>query len=399
MTVLERLQSDSCRFKVFVGTRVSEIQELTDRRAWNYVDTQSNPADDITRGKPLLALVEPGRWSLGPPFLKRSTDHWPKRPDPTPSVSSSELKGVTFYCLMAVDTGATIPDATRFSTWKELVEATQQACQETAMDSANNQSLSHKDAEALLLRECFPEEVAALKAHKPVPSHSRLSSLAPEWDSARSIVRVGGRLRRLQNTNVEEIHPIVLDPRHPTTKLLIKEFDERLLHPGSERVYAEIRRQYWILRGCQAIKHYQLNCPACQQWRAQPKVPRMADLPPERLRLLCPPFYSTGVDCFGPYMVKIGRRNEKRWGILFKCLTTRADHIELLNSMDVDAFLLALHRFIARRGRPKEILSDCGTNFRGAKRELQEAFAALEPQLKSEITIGRLSNPLQVQSA
>ncbi len=63
-----------------------------------------------------------------------------------------------------------------------------------------------------------------------------------------------------------------------------------------------------------------------QRWRAQPKVPQMADLPPERLRLLCPPFYSTGVDCFGPYHVKIGRRVEKRWGIIFKCLTTRAVH-------------------------------------------------------------------------
>ena len=111
----------------------------------------------------------------------------------------------------------------------------------------------------------------------------------------------------------------------------------------------------------------------------------MADLPPQRLRLLCPPFYSTGVDCFGPYLVKIGRRTEKRWGAIFKCLTTRAVHIELLNSMDVDAFLLALRRFISRRGRPKEVLSDCGTNFRGAERELREAFAAMEPQLKEQL--------------
>eukprot|EP00064_Thunnus_orientalis_P010234 superscaffoldBa00001369_g10260 len=51
----------------------------------------------------------------------------------------------------------------------------------------------------------------------------------------------------LQNTNLKEIHPIVLDPGHPTTKLLIKEFDERLLHPGLEQVYGEIWRQYWIL--------------------------------------------------------------------------------------------------------------------------------------------------------
>lgn len=44
-----------------------------------------------------------------------------------------------------------------------------------------------------------------------------------------SIIRVRGRLRRLQNAKLDEVHPIVLDPRHPTTKLLIKEFDERLL--------------------------------------------------------------------------------------------------------------------------------------------------------------------------
>lgn len=162
--------------------------------------------------------------------------------------------------------------------------------------------------------------------------------------------------------------------------------DDRLLHPGTERVYAELRRQYWILRGRQAIRHHQLNCSTCQRWRAQPKVPQMSDLPPQRLRLLCPPFYSTGVDCFGPYLVKMGRRTEKRWGVIFKCLTTRAVHIELLNSMDGDAFLLALRRFIARRGRPKEVLSDCGTNFRGAERELREAFAAMEPQLKEQLT-------------
>lgn len=96
-------------------------------------------------------------------------------------------------------------------------------------------------------------------------------------------------------------------------------------------------------------------------------------------------FYSTGVDCFGPYLLKIGRRTEKRWGAIFKCFTTRGIHIKLLNSLDVDAFFLALRRFIARRGRPKELHSDRGTNFRGAERE-REVFAAMEPQLKEQLT-------------
>ena len=73
----------------------------------------------------------------------------------------------------------------------------------------------------------------------------------------------------------------------------------------------------------------------------------MADLPPARLRLLKPPFWSTGVDCFGPLMIKLGRHVEKPWGILFKCLTTRCVHLDLLESFDTEAFLMALRWFIS----------------------------------------------------
>ncbi len=59
MTVLYWLLSDSCRYKVFVGTRVAEIQELTKGQEWHYVDSQNNPADDLTRGKLLSDLADP----------------------------------------------------------------------------------------------------------------------------------------------------------------------------------------------------------------------------------------------------------------------------------------------------------------------------------------------------
>ncbi|KAI4901564.1 hypothetical protein NFI96_009438, partial [Prochilodus magdalenae] len=652
MTVLEWLQSDSCRFKVFVGTRVSEIQELTDRNAWRYVDTHNNPADDITRGKQLLTLAHPSRWSQGPPFLKQSMEHWPKKPEsatpeslsevkdeilqllessnpcpldpiPSPLLRSISLELLPFisslinsslssgYVPQAFKTARVVPilkkpslDSsdvssyrpnqlqdinqsgfkpahstetaliavterlqtarsaklssvlilldlsaafdtvnhkillsvltdlgitgtawkwfesyledrhyqvcnrisaclTDISSWmtahhlklnpsktellfipsttgphcdlaisfgnsliaptedaRSLGEATQLLVQSLvisrldycnsllaglplrairllrlvqnaaariifnlpkfthvtpllrslhwlpvvarirfktlmlaykakngpappylmamvksravprALRASNGGMNSHWASEqrtvfkrrlkthlfikhlststdplfGQCLSSCFPDEVAALREKKPVPNHSRLSNLAPEWDPVMDVIRVGGRLRRSQTLTLGEAHPVVLDPRHPATQLLIKEFDERLLHPGAERVYTEIRRQYWILRGRQAIRHHQLHCPTCQRWRAQPKVPQMSDLPPERLRLLCPPFFSTGVDCFGPYLVKIGRRTEKRWGVVFKCLTTRAVHIELLSSMDADTFLLALRK-------------------------------------------------------
>ncbi len=116
-----------------------------------------------------------------------------------------------------------------------------------------------------------------------------------------------------------------------------------------------------------------------------PIIPKMADIPPSRLRLFKPPFWSTGIDCFGPFTIKIGRRTEKRWGIIFKCMTTRCIHLDLLESMDTDALLMALRRFVSRRGKPYEILTDRGTNFRVGATELQEAFASLEAPLKEHL--------------
>ncbi|XP_069982188.1 uncharacterized protein [Penaeus vannamei] len=64
----------------------------------------------------------------------------------------------------------------------------------------------------------------------------------------------------------------------------------------------------------------------------------------------------------------------KRYGCIFTCFATPAIHIEVAFSLDTDSFIHALERFIARRGEPKEIWSDNGTNFVGAPQELKKAI-------------------------
>ncbi|GFW69019.1 integrase catalytic domain-containing protein [Trichonephila clavipes] len=83
----------------------------------------------------------------------------------------------------------------------------------------------------------------------------------------------------------------------------------------------------------------------------------------------CAPFEIVGIDLAGPLFLKDGR---KVWITLFTCAVYRAIHLELVNSLTSDAFLLALRCFIARRGRPRTIYCDNGTNFRGAFNDLSK---------------------------
>lgn len=379
-----------------MGIRVAEIQSLTDIDSWRYVDSANNPADVITRGQSLKDLTPPCRWINGPNFLHQPESCWPTLPADEPE-PEEELKKSAICLHVCTCPDIPLPDVNQFNTWSELLKATVTSLHgaATSPTQSPDDSESYISSEKLLLQQAqkdsFPEDFKALVSERPLPSNSRLASLSTEYDKASGLIRVGGRLRHAKHMELDAIHPIVLDPQHHLTKLLIKDYDASLLHPGPERVFAELRRRYWILQGREAIKKYQYRCVDCQKWRAKPGVPKMADLPSARLRLYKPPFYSTGMDCFGPFSVKIVRRTEKRWGIVFKCLTTSCLHLDLLESLDTDAFLRSLRRFIARRGKPFELLCDNGTNFVGGDKEMKAAYEAMMPQLREQLAEQQIS--------
>ncbi|KAL0153282.1 hypothetical protein M9458_051409 [Cirrhinus mrigala] len=388
-TVLQWLNSEFCRYRVFVGNRIAEIQELTDKCSWHYVGSADNPADDLTKGRPLQYLAAPNRWSQGPAFLLQDPKEWPAIPKSETRVDQVELRKSTFCGINTSPSPFASTGGWNYNTWQELLDVAAQEHRTNLVPGTSPEAENYRQAEVHILRqvqqESFPEDYQLLGTGKPVRSGSRLVTLAPEMDPSCGLIRVGGRLRRVSGIEDSVLHPLVLDPSHPVSRLIIQHYDDKLHHPGSERLFREIRRYYWILRGREAVRRFQRDCPECQRWRAQPAIPKMADLPSARLQLYKPAFHSCGVDCFGPLLVKIGRRTEKRWGILFKCLTTRAIHLDLLPSMSTDSFLMALRRFIARRGTPRELWSDQGTNFRGGQRELREAYAALLPDIQSQL--------------
>ena len=68
----------------------------------------------------------------------------------------------------------------------------------------------------------------------------------------------------------------------------------------------------------------------------------------------------------------------------------RAVHIEIAHSLDAESFLCAFSRFTARRGYPKDVYSDNGTNFVGASGILKEEFKKLQTDKAQSMVYDRL---------
>ncbi|XP_070854714.1 uncharacterized protein [Drosophila suzukii] len=108
------------------------------------------------------------------------------------------------------------------------------------------------------------------------------------------------------------------------------------------------------------------------------RPPQMAPVPKARLTSFEKPFTCTGVDYFGPILVNVGRRKEKRWVALFTCLTLRAVHFEIAHSLDTSSCVMCFTNFMALRGTPREIYSDNGTNFKATEKALREELIKID---------------------
>ena len=97
-----------------------------------------------------------------------------------------------------------------------------------------------------------------------------------------------------------------------------------------------------------------------------------------------PQFSYCAVDYFGPWYIKEGRKEVKRYGALFTA--SLAIHIEVAHSMETDSFLQALQSFTCRRGPIRELRSDRGTYFVGAENELKAAVQDMDGEkIKAEL--------------
>ena len=195
----------------------------------------------------------------------------------------------------------------------------------------------------------------------------------------------GGRLNRSRLPYAK--HPLILPGKHPVTVLIIQHYHAQNGHVGTHQVLSEIRQRYWVISGVSSVKRVLNKCHKCRRQNAKMGEQITAPLPEIRVssdeNQLVFPFSAVGLYYFGPLYVKTGpetrslKRNpllNKRYGCIFTCLRYRAVHIELAQDLTSDSFINAVLHFVSRRGPPRIIYSDNGTNFRGAELDVVKAL-------------------------
>lgn len=416
-SVLKYIKNEDKRFHTFVANRVSTIRGATKTSQWRYISSKENPADEASRGVRVGDFIHGRRWIEGPSFLSEPEANWTTNVVETIiEPDDQEVKKEVTVNVVSVDGShdATNRLLTYFSSWSKLkvavawllkwkailLEKCRRRREEKAdgkqstdnnmprrrqglKDKPGGQILSIDDllgAELAIIRYCqqqrFGEEIAMLSAGKSTVSRrSTIHRLDPRLDDG--LLRVGGRLTK--SSLPESIkHPLILSKDQNVATLILRHIHQQQGHSGRNHTLSTLRKKYWVTRANSAVRKVIAECFCCKKYNGKMQEQKMADLPEERILPDKPPFTNVGIDYFGPITVRKGRGTDKRYGVILTCLASRAIHLEVADSLNTDACINALRRFICRRGQVSHIISDNGTNFIGAERELREALAALD---------------------
>ena len=430
------IRGQSREYKPFVAHRVGEIDDSSNPDQWRYVPTHLNPADFGTRGMTAKELAESTRWWNGPEFLRFPEGEWPDCKFDKPSREAmNELKSMprqsneetTSFKAIQQSTNENEADKekaedrdwrldpSRYSKWyrvkpkgelefglslvrvRSWVQRFVNNCRRP-LDQRERGELTPAELQCTeetivkeTQRESFREEISALKSNQSLPKKSSLLPFTPIM--IEGILRSNTRLRHSDDLPAEVRFPIILPKKNHVTRLIVKYHHERENHQmGVNYTINHIREKYLVIYVRQEVKRANKECRECaRRFRMQPVQQQMAPLPQTGLQMITRPFANCAVDFAGPYLTVQGRgkTRTKRYLCLFLCLQTHCCHLEMATSLDTGAFLNAFVRMTARRGWPVTMLSDNGTNFVGAEKEIRELVSQLDREQLQRMTSNR----------
>uniref|UniRef100_A0A0A9XSD4 Integrase catalytic domain-containing protein n=2 Tax=Lygus hesperus TaxID=30085 RepID=A0A0A9XSD4_LYGHE len=388
--VLGWLKTDPTLLKAYVAHRVVTINEAIQLSDWQHIRTEDNPVDCASRGLNPSELASHDLWWAGPQWLKLNSSEWP-----TLAGASSievpqddpEMKKLR-QSLLTRDAPLFMKMIERFSSYYRLLRSCailRRFISWLTTKQENKKPISVSElqqSQTLIIIFVQSLHFSSDKSMEKLRT-SKIGRLDPFLDP-HGVVRVGGRLKN-SHLSYQQKYPILLPGNCHFTRLLIDHYHEAYLHLSPSLLQNLIQNQFWILSARNTIKQRVHRCLKCFKSNPKPQPPVMGNLPASRFAET-KPFINVGVDYGGPFLIRASlRRNagvSKAYLSLFVCMSTKALHLELVSSGTTEAFMAALDRFIARRGKPAHIYSDNGRNFVGASRELKETVAWLNDEQK-----------------
>ena len=165
------------------------------------------------------------------------------------------------------------------------------------------------------------------------------------------ILRCKGRIDQASLTESAR-RPVLLPNNERFTHLLIEKIHKQGYHSGVSQCLSQVRYKYWIPQGRATVRSVLRGCTVCRRHEGGPyRMPTMAPLPETRVTEAIA-LTRTGLDHLGPMIIKTSEGQMKVWVCVFTCMVTRAIHLELLQNMSAEEFLLGFRRFISQRGSP-----------------------------------------------
>lgn len=382
--VLGYINNDARRFHIYVANRVQLIRNNSNPNQWYYVDTLENPADHASRGLH-ASDIHSTNWLRGPKFL------WEQELHLTPStptdllVGDPEVKTIQVLAAETINCNDMLRRLSQFSLWATLVKVVARIKRLRSKQKQRREYVTVEEREnavetviKIVQQQAFSHEIKMLQGGKNLPSSSSLFCLDPIW--SKGLLCVGGRLK--QSSLCHKVkHPVILPNDSYITKLIVSHYHAETCHQGRTQTQMELRSNgFWIIGGSKLVAKVIHTCVPCRKLRRPTENQQMAELPKERLEASAPFTYS-GMDCFGPFIVKKARKEYKRYGLIFTCLYSRAVHIEMLEDLSTDSFINALRCFISLRGAVRQLHCDQGSNFIGARNEFKEALKQCDIKL------------------
>ena len=361
--VLSCIHSPTGRFPVYWSNRLAVIHGHTEMSEWRYVPTDLNPADVGSRGVSSKQFSSKMKfWTDGPSFLLKDSVEWP---------ASQTVHPVEEAVMTTVEVNLNLLDQAIefYSNLPRLLRLIARILR--FMERKNNPVKNAIDADDM-----HKAEIALIRYDQKSITVSHMKKLKPFKDTD-GLLRVCSRLSNAKHLLYDVRFPIILRKGSHITNLIIQREHLHSAHQSPKHILTQLRQRFWIVNGLKAVKSVTSRCRKCKEENARPLDQQMSPLPEERLKPSFP-FQSVGIDYFGPFMCKVRRQRFKRYGCIFVCLTTRAVHLECVNSLESSSFLCAFSRFISRRGVPETVFSDNATNFRGAQEELKDVVVSLD---------------------